>query len=65
MNPILEAVIECIYEQHLLKKSIPDSKRFLFSTFPNLPKQLLIDILKFIINEEPPELMESLMNYYY
>ena len=65
MNPILEAVIECIYEQHLLKKSIPDAKRFLFSTFPNLPKQLLIDILKFIINEGPPELMESLMNYYY
>lgn len=64
MNPILEAIIECIYDQQLLQKPIPEAKRFLFSTFPNFPKQLLIDVLKLIINEEPPELMESLMNYY-
>ena len=50
-------VFECIYEENLIYK--PHGRvKYLVETFPNMKRQVLIDILKFAVNgefDEDPE----------
>ena len=50
-------VLECIYEENLIYK--PHGRvKYLVETFPNMKRQVLIDILKFAVNgefDEDPE----------
>ena len=44
-------VFECIYEENLIYK--PHGRvKYLVETFPNMKRQVLIDILKFAVNGE-------------
>ena len=51
-------VFECIYEENLIYKSCGSRIKYLVETFPNMKRQVLIDILKFAVNgefDEDPE----------
>ena len=50
-------VFECIYEENLIYK--PHGRvKYLVETFPNMKRQVLIDILKFAVNGEWDEVPE-------
>ena len=50
-------VLECIYEENLIYK--PHGRvKYLVETFPNMKRQVLIDILKFAVNGEFDEIPE-------
>ena len=50
-------VLECIYEENLIYK--PHGRvKYLVETFPNMKRQVLIDILKFVVNSEFQEIPE-------
>ena len=50
-------VLECIYEENLIYK--PHGRvKYLVETFPNMKRQVLIDILKFAVNGEWDEVPE-------
>ena len=50
-------VLECIYEENLIYKPCGRVK-YLVETFPNMKRQVLIDILKFAVNGEWDEVPE-------
>ena len=56
------SVFECIYEENLIYKPCGSRIKYLVETFPNMKRQVLIDILKFAVNgefdddEEEPEM---------
>ena len=45
-------VLECIYEENLIYNSCGSRIKYLVETFPNMKRQVLIDILKFVVNSE-------------
>ena len=45
-------VLECIYEENLIYKPCGSRIKYLVETFPNMKRQVLIDILKFAVNGE-------------
>ena len=45
-------VLECIYEENLIYKPCGSRIKYLVETFPNMKRQVLIDILKFVVNGE-------------
>ena len=51
-------VFECIYEENLIYKSCGSRIKYLVETFPNMKRQVLIDILKFAVNGEFEEVPE-------
>ena len=51
-------VFECIYEENLIYKSCGSRIKYLVETFPNMKRQVLIDILKFAVNGEWDEVPE-------
>ena len=46
------SVFECIYEENLIYKPCGSRIKYLVETFPNMKRQVLIDILKFAVNGE-------------
>ena len=56
------SVFECIYEENLIYNQCGSRIKYLVETFPNMKRQVLIDILKFAVNgefdddEEEPEM---------
>ena len=46
------SVFECIYEENLIYKPCDSRIKYLVETFPNMKRQVLIDILKFAVNGE-------------
>ena len=55
-------VFECIYEENLIYKSCDSRIKYLVETFPNMKRQVLIDILKFAVNGEFDDDEEELDN---
>ena len=51
-------VFECIYEENLFHKPCDSRIKYLVETFPNMKRQVLIDILKFAVNGEFDEIPE-------
>ena len=51
-------VLECIYEENLIYKPCGSRIKYLVETFPNMKRQVLIDILKFAVNGEFDEIPE-------
>ena len=51
-------VLECIYEENLIYKPCGSRIKYLVETFPNMKRQVLIDILKFVVNAEFDEVPE-------
>ena len=51
-------VLECIYEENLIYKPCGSRIKYLVETFPNMKRQVLIDILKFAVNGEFEEIPE-------
>ena len=51
-------VFECIYEENLIYKPCDSRIKYLVETFPNMKRQVLIDILKFAVNGEWDEVPE-------
>ena len=51
-------VLECIYEENLIYKPCGSRIKYLVETFPNMKRQVLIDILKFAVNGEWDEVPE-------
>ena len=51
-------VLECIYEENLIYKPCGSRIKYLIKTFPNMKRQVLIDILKFAVNGEWDEVPE-------
>ena len=51
-------VFECIYEENLIYKPCGSRIKYLVETFPNMKRQVLIDILKFAVNGEFDEIPE-------
>ena len=51
-------VFECIYEENLIYKPCGSRIKYLIKTFPNMKRQVLIDILKFVVPDEFDELPE-------
>ena len=45
-------VFECIYEENLIYNQCGSRIKYLIKTFPNMKRQVLIDILKFAVNGE-------------
>ena len=45
-------VLECIYEENLIYNQCGSRIKYLVETFPNMKRQVLIDILKFAVNGE-------------
>ena len=45
-------VFECIYEENLIYNQCGSRVKYLVETFPNMKRQVLIDILKFVVNGE-------------
>ena len=45
-------VFECIYEENLIYNQCGSRIKYLVETFPNMKRQVLIDILKFAVNGE-------------
>ena len=45
-------VFECIYEENLINNQCGSRIKYLVETFPNMKRQVLIDILKFAVNGE-------------
>ena len=56
-------VIECIYVENLIYKSCGSRIKYLMKMFPNIKKQLLIDVLSFVLNKEFREAMDELDNF--
>ena len=52
------SVFECIYEENLIYKPCGSRIKYLVETFPNMKRQVLIDILKFAVNGEFEEIPE-------
>ena len=52
------SVFECIYEENLIYKPCGSRIKYLVETFPNMKRQVLIDILKFAVNGEWDEVPE-------
>ena len=52
------SVFECIYEENLIYKPCGSRIKYLIKTFPNMKRQVLIDILKFAVNGEFDEIPE-------
>ena len=46
------SVFECIYEENLIYNQCGSRIKYLVETFPNMKRQVLIDILKFAVNGE-------------
>ena len=46
------SVFECIYEENLIYNQCGSRIKYLIKTFPNMKRQVLIDILKFVVNSE-------------
>ena len=51
-------VLECIYEENLIYNQCGSRIKYLVETFPNMKRQVLIDILKFAVNGEFDEIPE-------
>ena len=51
-------VFECIYEENLIYNQCGSRIKYLVETFPNMKRQVLIDILKFAVNGEWDEVPE-------
>ena len=51
-------VLECIYEENLIYNQCGSRIKYLVETFPNMKRQVLIDILKFAVNGEWDEVPE-------
>ena len=51
-------VFECIYEENLIYNQCGSRIKYLVETFPNMKRQVLIDILKFVVPDEFDELPE-------
>ena len=51
-------VLECIYEENLIYNQCGSRIKYLVETFPNMKRQVLIDILKFAVNGEFEEVPE-------
>ena len=52
------SVFECIYEENLIYNQCGSRIKYLVETFPNMKRQVLIDILKFAVNGEFDEIPE-------
>ena len=52
------SVFKCIYEENLIYKPCGSRIKYLVETFPNMKRQVLIDILKFAVNGEFDEIPE-------
>ena len=49
------SVFKCIYEENLIYKPCDSRIKYLVETFPNMKRQVLIDILKFAVKNEYDE----------